>query len=174
MNQLKTISFKDFTVNPFTVISKEWMLITAEKDGKVNAMTASWGGIGHIFGKNVLYFFIRPQRYTKEFVDAASGVSISILPASHRKTLNYFGAVSGRAEDKIAKSGLTVAYENKIPYFAESKTVFICRKFFAQPFLKDSFVDKTILTEFYPENDLHTMYIAEVEEIFVNESLFKV
>ena len=40
----------------FTMIGKEWMLITAEKDGKVNTMTASWGGMG-IYGIRKLPLF---------------------------------------------------------------------------------------------------------------------
>jgi adenylosuccinate lyase len=64
-------------------------------------MTASWGGVGIMWGKPVAYIFIRPTRYTKEFVDAGTHVSISVLNDSHRKALTYFGTVSGRDEDKI-------------------------------------------------------------------------
>ena len=39
-------SIKDLSMNPFTKIGEEWMLITSEKDGKANSMTASWGGMG--------------------------------------------------------------------------------------------------------------------------------
>lgn len=46
--------------NPFTMIGKEWLLITAEKDGKANTMTASWGGVGVLWGKNVATLYIRP------------------------------------------------------------------------------------------------------------------
>ena len=40
-----------FNESPFRMIGKEWMLVTAEKDGKVNAMTASWGGMGVMWGQ---------------------------------------------------------------------------------------------------------------------------
>lgn len=43
------------------MIGKEWLLITAEKDGKANTMTASWGGVGVLWGKNVATLYIRPQ-----------------------------------------------------------------------------------------------------------------
>ena len=63
------------------------MLVTAEKDGKVNTMTASWGGVGIMWGKPVAYVFIRPQRYTKEFIDADRYIlSVHVLGEEHRKT----------------------------------------------------------------------------------------
>ena len=37
--------------DPFTKIGNDWMLITAKHDDKINAMTASWGGVGVLWGK---------------------------------------------------------------------------------------------------------------------------
>ena len=113
---MNRITPEEIKRDPFTLIDKDWMLITAEKERKVNTMTASWGGVGIIWNKKVAYIFIRPQRYTKEFVDASERFSLSVLPDSYRKELTYLGRVSGRDEDKIAKTGLKVAYENNVPY----------------------------------------------------------
>ena len=33
-------------INPFQRIGQDWMLISAEREGKVNTMTASWGMMG--------------------------------------------------------------------------------------------------------------------------------
>lgn len=82
---------EELNENVFQMIGNKWMLITAEKDGKANTMTASWGGLGILFGKPVAYFFIRPQRYTKEFVDAADRVSLSFFGEEYRDVLNYWG-----------------------------------------------------------------------------------
>ena len=47
----------------FSLIGDRWMLVAAtDKDGKTNAMTASWGGLGVLWGKKVAFVFIRPQR----------------------------------------------------------------------------------------------------------------
>lgn len=67
MAAFETVKTDAFMENPFTLIGKQWMLITAEKDGKVNTMTASWGGLGEIWGQSAAYIVVRPQRYTKEF-----------------------------------------------------------------------------------------------------------
>lgn len=47
----KEIQPEQFDKNAFQMIGKDWMLVTAEKDGKVNTMTASWGGAGVMWGK---------------------------------------------------------------------------------------------------------------------------
>ena len=166
---MKHIKPEELQKNPFTMIGKEWLLITAEKEGKVNTMTASWGGVGIMWGKPVAYIFIRPQRYTKEFVDAADTLSLSVLDEEYRKTLSYLGTVSGRDEDKIAKSGLTVVYEGQTPYFAKAHTALICRKLFAQPYDPACFIDKSCEEKWYPQKDYHTMYIVEIEDVLVKQ-----
>ena len=83
-------------MKPFEKIGSQWMLISAEKDGKVNTMTASWGGVGVLWGKNVVTVYIRPQRYTKEFVDANDTFTLSFFDGNYMKELGYLGKVSGR------------------------------------------------------------------------------
>ena len=65
----KEVKAEELTMNPFTKIGKEWLLITAGNEEKCNTMTASWGAMGVMWGKNTVTVYIRPQRYTKEFVD---------------------------------------------------------------------------------------------------------
>lgn len=162
------INPKELQANPFQMIDGDWMLITAEKDGQVNTMTASWGGLGIMWHKPVAYIVIRPQRYTKAFVDAADTFSLSILPKEFKKQLQYLGTVSGRDEDKIQKSGLTLATMANTPYFEEANMVFICRKLFAQDYTPDSFIDPGI-EKYYPEKDYHTLYIAEIEKLMIEK-----
>lgn len=161
----KEIKPEELQKNPFTMIGKEWLLVTAEKEGKVNTMTASWGGVGVMWGKNVAFIVIRPQRYTKEFIDASDTVSLSVLGEEHRKTLGYLGSVSGRKEDKIEKCGLTVAHDGTTPYFEEANTVIIGRKLYAQAYRPECFIDNTLNEKWYPDKDYHTMYILEIEKI---------
>lgn len=167
MNQLKEIQPNQLSRNTFELIGNDWMLVTAKKGDQVNTMTASWGGLGVMWGKNVVYVVIRPQRYTKEFIDASESFSLCILDESHRKTLSYLGSVSGREEDKIEKSGLTVDSYDNIPYFTEATTTLLCNKLFAQSFDKECFFNENIPTNFYPGNDYHTLYIAEITKVLV-------
>ncbi len=165
MSQFIEISPTDFLVSPFKLIGKDWMLITAEAEGKCNTMTASWGGLGVMWGKNVSFVVIRPQRYTKTFIDSTDSFSLSFLGQDYRKQLSYLGTVSGRDEDKIAKSGLFIAHNENVPYFEESETVIICRKLFAQNYVPESFIEESLNKEWYPSSDHHTLYISEVIKI---------
>ena len=47
MSEYAIVAPEDFDQSVFRLIGKEWMLVTAKnQEGKVNTMTASWGGLG--------------------------------------------------------------------------------------------------------------------------------
>ena len=96
-------------------------------------------------------------------------ISLSVLDEEYRKTLSYLGSVSGRDEDKIAKSGLTVAHTDDVPYFAEANTVITGKKLYAQEYRPECFIDSSLDEKWYPQKDYHTMYILEIEKILVRE-----
>lgn len=163
----KNIDYKNFNQNSFELIGNEWMLITAKnkQNGKVNAMTASWGGLGFMWGNPVAFVVIRPQRYTIDFVNSSNEFSLCFFDEKYKKTLSYFGTVSGRDEDKISNSGLTVADNSEIPYFNESKIVLLCSNLFKQKFEENCFVDSQIIEKWYQNKDYHYLYIASVNQI---------
>lgn len=165
----KEIAPEEFNESVFKAIGKDWLLLAATVDGKANAMTASWGGMGIMWGKPVAYVFIRPQRYTKEFVDNSQGMTISVFGEDKRKMMSYFGTVSGRDEDKIAKSGLTKVEDNGQVYFDEARVAMVCRKLYAQELKQECFVDKDSDAKWYPDKDYHTMYVMEIEKLLIKE-----
>ena len=166
---LQKIDPKTLTMNPFTLIGDQWLLITAGTPEHCNTMTASWGGVGVMWAEPSATCYIRPQRYTKEFVDAHDTFTLSFFDGGWRKQLSYLGTVSGRDEDKVAKAGLTPAFDQAGPYFEEASLVFVCRKAYVQAFEEGCFVDRSQLDRWYPERDLHTMYVGLVEKVLVKE-----
>lgn len=167
MNQFHEINPEQFQGNPFKMIGKDWMLVTAKSGDKVNTMTASWGGLGIMWNKNVAFVVLRPQRYTKELIDHTDTFTLSFYNDSYKKTLGYLGRVSGRNEDKVLKSGLTLCELNNTPCFEEADTVLVCKKLFHQPYQEESFIDQSILPTAYPEKDFHTLYIVEITNIYI-------
>lgn len=166
--EFREIEPKELKSTPFDMIGKDWMLVAAGNETACNAMTASWGGMGVMWQKDVAFVVIRPQRYTKEFMDKEHRFSLSFLGKEYRKSLSWMGTVSGREEkDKIAKSGLTLTFLYGVPCFQEAETTLICRKLFAQPFDPACFIDSAIEPEWYPGKDFHTLYIAEIEKVLV-------
>lgn len=108
---MKEVSYKDLKFNPFNLLGKEWMLLSAgnEQDG-CNTMTISWGHIGCMWGHNdpTVVAYIRASRYTKTFVDKEDYFTLCVMDASFKKQMAYLGSVSGRDENKIEKAGLTL------------------------------------------------------------------
>ena len=66
---MKEISAKEIKDNIIKLISDEWMLVASGNEDSYNMMTASWGGMGEMWGKDVAVTVIRPQRYTYEFIE---------------------------------------------------------------------------------------------------------
>ena len=50
MAQFREIPPSELSDNPFTLIGEDWMAVTAAAKGRVNTMTASWGGVGILWG----------------------------------------------------------------------------------------------------------------------------
>lgn len=110
--------------------------MSAEKDGRVNPMTVAWATMGILWQKPVVICAVRPERFTREFLDASDVFSLTVFENSWRKMLGYCGTVSGRQEDKVAKAGLTVAHKDGVPYFEENRMAFLCKKLCVTPWLR--------------------------------------
>ena len=128
----KEIAVEELKFNPFTKIGKEWMLVTAGNEEGHNTMTASWGGVGVMWGKNVVSVYIRPQRYTKEFVDANDTFTLSFYDETYKKALSICGSKSGRDCDKEKEAGLTPYYVDGTTAFEEADMILVCRKQYHQ------------------------------------------
>ena len=161
---------EELSFNPFTRIGSDWMLITAGTEKAFNTMTASWGGAGVFWGKNTVTCYIRPQRYTKEFVDAGERFSLSFFGPGYREALNLCGSVSGRDCDKISRSGLTPFFTDGVPAFEEADLVLICKKLYRAPLKPEQFFSKEGVETFYPKKDFHDLYIAEIEKALLREA----
>ncbi|MBQ1644680.1 MAG: flavin reductase family protein [Treponema sp.] len=175
----KTIRPEDIADNAFRLIGKDWMLVTActtteDEDGtirtgRVNTMTASWGGVGILWNKPVATIYLRPSRYTKELVDSSEYFSLSVLGEKYKTALNYCGSHSGRDGDKFGPAKLDVEYMNNIPWVKQARLVLFCRKLYAQPFDPYCFTDEKVMNQNYKKDDFHTMYIAEIVKVMVDK-----
>lgn len=163
----KEIKPEELDFNPFTRIGQQWMLISAGDESGYNTMTASWGGAGVLWGKPVATAYIRPQRYTKTFVDKAERFTLSFYGKEYKKALGLLGAVSGKDRDKISEVGFTPYFTDGTVAFEEAEVILVCRKQYADEIKPECFLDKEADTKWYPEKDYHTMYIAQIEKVLV-------
>ena len=165
----REIDIQKLSFNPFEKIGKQWMLITAGDEKKHNTMTASWGAMGVMWGKNVLTVYIRPQRYTKEFVDAQDLFTVSFYGEEWRNALNICGTKSGRDNDKETEAGLTPYYLDGTTAFQEAEMIFVCKKQYHQEMKPEFFDQKDNDTKWYPDKDYHTLYMGEITKVLIRE-----
>ena len=140
---MKAINPNEIKDNVIELIGKEWMLVSAGDKEKFNMMTASWGGVGVLWNRPVVFAFIRPERYTREFIDARNEFTITFLGPEHRKAHSICGSKSGREIDKV-EATCKVVYKSEIE---EAK-----------------FLDPTVFPRWYDEKNgnAHIVYIAEI------------
>ena len=166
----KEIELAELEVSPFTKFDKEWALVTAGTEGNTNTMTVSWGGLGTLWSRPVATVYIRPQRYTKQFVDENERFTVSFYAPEHKRALGVLGTKSGRDGDKVAEAGFTPAQFAGEPAFEEAELVLVCRKQYAAYLGPEGFVDGCgIDAKHYADHDYHTMYIGAIEHAFLAE-----
>ncbi|MDP4180523.1 MAG: flavin reductase [Bacillota bacterium] len=163
----KSISPEDISENVFKLIGEDWTLITAGTLEKHNTMTASWGGFGVLWGKKVAFIFVRPQRYTYEFLEKQNNFTLSFFGQEYRDVLKLCGSKSGRDINKVAEAGITPIGEmpGKV-YFKESRLVIITKKLYFQDINPENFLDPEIAKN-YPGKDYHRLYIGEIENVLI-------
>lgn len=164
---MKRIDVSALDQNVFTAIGQQWMLLSAGDRDKANTMTVSWGGLGVLWGKNVATVYVRPQRYTYEFMEQGGYFTLSFLGEEWREALKLCGAKSGRDVDKFKESGLTLAYgAGDAPYLQEAQVVLVCKKLYFDDIEPSHFLDGDIDGKNYPGKDYHRMYIGEIVEAY--------
>lgn len=163
---MQKTDIKTLTDNVFSTIGKEWMLITAGTLEKHNTMTASWGCLGWLWNKPVAIAFIRPERYTHDFVEQSDLLTLSFLGHSEeaRKIYNFCGSKSGRDHDKDAEAGLTpVETELGTVAYEEARLTLECRKLYKGKIEQAEFLVPE-LEQWYggTKGGYHDVYIVEI------------
>ena len=167
----RQITPEEFCESPFNTIGGDWLLITAPDESKesgINAMTASWGGLGILWNKPVATVYVRPQRHTFSLCETAERFSLCVLPEQYRPCLGLCGKKSGRDADKIKECALNSETVDGVGIISESRLVFICKKAYADMLKKECFVETDHLKH-YPADDFHRVYILEIEKILVKD-----
>ena len=155
--------------NPFDLIGEQWMLITAGNKDSFNTMTASWGGVGWLWNKPVAFIFVRPERYTHDFLENSDKVTLSFFPESCRRALQICGTRSGRDCDKVAEAGLApLELESGAMTFEQARMTVEGRKLFKSDMKEAEFVDKEVYGKWYGDAGLHTVYVLEIVKVWTH------
>jgi flavin reductase (DIM6/NTAB) family NADH-FMN oxidoreductase RutF len=160
-------SIEKLLFNPFTAIGGG-ALLTARAENKINMMTISWGNMGVMWNKNIVTVYVRPDRYTQEFLEKQDFFSVSFYPKDNNSALKLCGTQSGRDTDKVKATGLTPICTDDTAYFAEAKLVFICKKLYVDRIRPDGFISSDGDVH-YPQKDYHYLYMGEIVKVLEAE-----
>ena len=129
-------------------------------------MTASWGGLGHLYNKPVAFCFINPTRHTIKYMDNSDTYTLSFYTETYRDVLNYCGSHSGKDTDKVAGSGLTpLTTPTGSKAFSEAWMIIECRKMVAQPFNPEAIFNPEAKDKW--GKTPHKMFIGEIINVWV-------
>lgn len=174
--EVREVPPRELGGNPFDMIGRGWMLVTAGTMGSWNTMTASWGGFGVLWNKDVVFCFVRPTRHTFSFLEANECFTLSFFGEGMRGALNVCGSRSGRDTDKAAAAGLSPipvgasvrgapgeGAERRVESvtFAEARLAILARKLWSQDVEPGRFLAPEI-EGFYPEKDYHRLFAGEI------------
>ena len=162
---MKEINIRDIKKSAVEMISDGWGLVTAGTEEKFNTMTVSWGGLGEIWGKDAVFIFIRPQRYTFEFIEKEEFFTLSFYGEEFRNALKICGSQSGRNTDKVANAGLTPLFVDGTVSFDQAEYTLVCRKMASQFIDPKGFEDDAIEKN-YSAGDYHKVYIGEIVKVY--------
>lgn len=166
----KKIDISELSFNPFGKIGKEWMLLTGGSMENFNTMTASWGQLGVLWNKNVLTCYIRPSRYTYEYIEKGESFTASFFGEEYRQALSFCGSHSGRDCDKVVETGLTPVETDGCVSFGEADLVLVCRKIYSYDMEKSGFLTNDGIPEqVYGKEPYHRAYIAEITAVYVRQ-----
>ena len=155
---------EDLELKVFEAFKKGWALVTAGKPGDFNTMTVSWGGVGTLWEKDVATVYVKPVRYTHDFMEKSGFFTVSFFPEEYREDLALLGTKSGRDGDKVAETKLTPVEIGETVGFREASVTLLCKKIYRQDFDKAA-IPSDVVEKYYTEEAPHTMYVGEVLEV---------
>ncbi len=154
----------DIDFNFASRIAEAALLTATDKEGRVNTMTVSWGGTGILWGREVAFVFVRPERYTYSFCENGDTMSLSFFGKDKKDILSFCGTKSGRDVDKFCRCGLNYTMENGACVFEGAEITVLLKKLYAQDLKEECFLTDACKS-FYQKGGYHRMYICEIKDI---------
>jgi len=167
--KLHPAELKTLKPEVYQVFGTQNALLTAGDKNACNTMTIGWCQLGWLWNQPVCTVYVRPERYTYEFMEKHDYFTVSVLPADAKKLMAFCGTKSGRDVDKVKECGLTLCYgAGDAPFFEEAEMVLVCKKAYVQDMDASCVLDEERILPYYGEKGgWHRMYVGRVEEAYI-------
>ncbi|MDA8441607.1 MAG: flavin reductase [Peptococcaceae bacterium] len=122
------ISPEEICDNVFTLVGKDFYVVTAGKEDDYNSMVGSGGGFGLLLKKPTTWCFFRADRYTLEMIQKEHTYTLSYFPNEYREQMLFLGSKSGRDSEKMKEVELTsVETPSRDVSFKEARLIIECK-----------------------------------------------
>ena len=167
-NGYTKISPADIDGNIIQRLGEEWMLITSGTPESYNTMTASWGGMGIIWGAPVSFITVRNTRYTYGFLQKNDIYTLTFFGGAEKEAMGYLGSHSGRDGDKVAQTGLT-PMETPLGSmsFEQATMILECRKIFEDKLDPKSIFDDEMAKTYLGTTEHHVLFFGEIVNVWM-------
>ena len=154
-------------------VGKELALVTAGTPEHFNSLTVMYGAAGMIWSKDAYFAFIKPERYTWEFIKDSDYFTVAYFPQDLNGIHKVFGTKSGRDTDKVKETGITPEFlEHGIAY-KEAREIFVCKKLYMKQ-MDRAEEPADVIAKYNDPNDIiygesHYVVIGEIVDHIVRE-----
>ena len=155
-------------LQPFTTPKMPAVLSAGTKESH-NSCIIGWGLIGAAWAKPLFMVYVKPDRYTYQFMDKTEFFTVNFIKKSLYKKFRPYGNQSGRDINKEEVTGAQIQFmDNGGITFKEAEEVYVC-KMMARVHLKDEHLSQEII-DFYDKasglfkqtKEPHGIYIGEI------------
>lgn len=153
--------------NPFSMIGEDGFLISAARGRQVALTTSSWGLMGFLWNMPVVTVYVRPSRYTYDFLKTCDRFTLSFFPKEMANVLKYCASHRGWDVDKLAGSGLADERIGDYVVYSQSILTFACRKIYMREMDEKLVLDKAIVENYYGEKDVHWSFTGQIEHVYI-------
>jgi flavin reductase (DIM6/NTAB) family NADH-FMN oxidoreductase RutF len=170
----KQISAEEICDNVFTLVGKDFFVITAGREDHYNSMIGSGGGLGLLFKKPTTWCVLRADRYTLEIIQKEQTYTMSYFPDEYREQMLFLGSKSGKDSEKMKEVQLTgVQTPSGNMSFKEARLIVECKLTqITTPDPNDFYTQeaKDYLKEAYKkESDIRKYVFGEITRVWVKK-----
>ena len=144
-------------------------IISAGDKNSHNSCVIGWGLLGVAWSKPLFIVYVKPDRYTYQFMEKTKFFTVSFIKKSLYKKFRIYGNKSGRDINKEEESGAHIQFlDDGGITFEEAEEVYVC-KMMAKTYLEEKNLSPEIIdfydkasTLFKQSKEPHGIYIGEI------------
>ena len=103
-------------------------IVTSGDKNSYNSMVIGWGSIGVGFAKPIFTVYVKPERYTYQFIDKSDIFTVSYIDKKEYPKFTVYGTKSGKDINKEEASGSHIKFlDDGGITFEEAVEVFVCK-----------------------------------------------